>query len=71
MGFYAIILSDSGTSYFSENTISGFTTKLPRENILEGDWECGVSEVRFPKTFYNVEGHEISISKRKTRNIKS
>ena len=40
--------------YFPENKISGFTTKLPREIVLPGEWECGVTEVRYPLTFFNV-----------------
>ena len=68
MRFYIALPSDSSTSYFLENTISGYTTKLPGEIVSVGDWECGVSEVRYPKTFYNVEGCEISITK--VKNIK-
>ena len=69
MGFYVALLSDSSSSYFSDNTISAYTTKLPHEIGLEGDWECGVSEVRYRKTFYNVEDREISITKVKTQII--
>jgi hypothetical protein len=52
--FYVALPSDSSVQYFPENTLSGFTTKLPKEVQLNGSWECGVSEVRYPLTFYNV-----------------
>ena len=52
--FYVGLPSDSSVQYFPENTLSGFTTKLPKEVQLNGSWECGVSEVRYPLTFYNV-----------------
>ena len=52
--FYIALPSDSSVQYFPENTLSGYTTKLPREIVLNGNWECGVAEVRYPLTFYNV-----------------
>ena len=52
--FYIALPSDSSTQYFPENTLSGFTTKLLREIVLNGTWECGVAEVRYPLTFFNV-----------------
>ena len=45
MSFYIALPSDSSVQYFPENKISGFTTKLPREIVLDGSWECGVTEV--------------------------
>ena len=54
MSFYIALPSDSSMQYFPENKISGFTTKLPREIVLPGEWECGVTEVRYPLTFFNV-----------------
>jgi hypothetical protein len=54
MSFYVALPSDSSARYFPENKISGFTTKLPREVVLNGAWECGVTEVRYPLTFFNV-----------------
>jgi hypothetical protein len=64
--FYVALPSDSSTQYFPENTLSGYTTKLPREIQLDGSWECGVSEVRYPLTFYNVEDEMIFIKAKGT-----
>ena len=52
--FYIALPSDSSAQYFPENTLSGYTTKLPRDIVLNGVWECGVAEVRYPLTFFNV-----------------
>ena len=52
--FYIALPSDSSTQFFPENTLSGYTTKLPRDIVLNGEWECGVAEIRYPLTFFNV-----------------
>ena len=62
MNFYIALPSDSSVLYFPENKISGFTTKLPREIVLDGSWECGATEVRYPLTFFNVVD-DVMISK--------
>ena len=43
--FYIALPSDSSAQYFPENMLSGFSTKLPREIVLNGAWERGVAEV--------------------------
>ena len=60
--FYIALPSDSSAQYFPENTLSGYTTKLPREIQLDGSWECGVAEVRYPLTFFNVS-EDMTITK--------
>ena len=52
--FYIALPSDSSIKYFPENTVSGYTTNLPREIVLDGNWECGVSEIQYPLSFFNV-----------------
>ena len=54
ISFYIALLSDSGIQYFLENTLSGFITKIPHEVVLDGVWESGISEVRYPLTFFNI-----------------
>ena len=54
MGLYIALPLDSSAMYCPENLIVGFTTKLPCEIVLEGEWECGLIEVHCPLTFYNV-----------------
>ena len=52
--FYIALPSDSSIQYFPENMLLKFTTKIPHEIVLDGSWECGASEVRYPLTFFNV-----------------
>ena len=59
---YVALPSDSSVQYFPKNTLSGYTTKLPREIQLDGSWECSVVEVRYPLTFFNVS-EDMTISK--------
>ena len=63
MGFYVTLPSDSSGMYFMENKISGYTIKLPWEVILDGAWECGIAEVHYTITFYNVVSDELTIRK--------
>ena len=37
--------------------------KLYEAVNLKGDWECGVVEISYPHTFYNVEDGELSLMK--------
>jgi len=39
---------------FPENSLSDYTTKLPMDMCLEGQWEVGVSEILYPYSWFNV-----------------
>ena len=34
--------------------MSDYTTKLPKEVNLEGDWEVGLAEISYPQNWYTV-----------------
>jgi hypothetical protein len=36
------------------NTVANYVTRLPEKLILEGDWEVGLSEIIFTKSWFNV-----------------
>ena len=38
---------------------------------MDGEWECGHTEVHYPLTFYNVIEHELSIMKVIPGNVQS
>ena len=63
MSFYLYLPSNSSMGYYPENTLAHFKTKLHNTIELEGDWEIGLSEIHFPKTWYTVakEGAEIIV----------
>ena len=41
-------------NYYPENTLARFTTPLHNAVALQGDWEVGLAEIIFPKTWMNV-----------------
>src|ERR1043165_1109963 len=63
MSFYLYLPSNSSMGYYPENTLAHFKTKLHNTIELEGDWEIGLSEIHFPKTWYTIakEGAEIIV----------
>ena len=54
MSFYITLVSDSSMSYFPENKISHFITRLPIPLELRGEWEVGMVEFVYPHTWYNI-----------------
>lgn len=46
---------------FPNNTMAEYVTKLLNRVELEGDWEVGLSEILFSKTWYNVRNDEFLI----------
>jgi hypothetical protein len=40
--------------YYADNTLSKYTTRLQKDIALTGDWEIGLSEISFSKTWFNV-----------------
>jgi hypothetical protein len=44
--------------YYPDNTLTKYTTKLHDTVSLQGEWEVGLSEIIFPKKFYNVDSHQ-------------
>lgn len=56
--FYLTLLSNSSTSYYTDNTTAHFLTKLPKSIKLEGEWVVGLVEFQYPCSMYNVQDHE-------------
>ena len=52
--FYLTLTSNSSLSYFPGNVESDYTTKLPKEINLEGDWEVDLTEISYPHIWYTV-----------------
>ena len=40
-----------------------YTTKLYEMVDPKGEWECGVMEISYLQTYYNVEDGELSLTK--------
>lgn len=57
--FYLTLPSNSSAKHFPNNTKAHFITKLLGDYELQGDWEVGLSEIIFPKSWYNVGKKEL------------
>lgn len=55
MSFYVTLPSDSSMAYFPRNSLSRFITYLPEEIKLNGDYEVGLCEFSYPRTWFNVK----------------
>ena len=52
-GFYVTLLSNSSTSFYPDNTIANFRTKLPQSLQFNVPYEVGLIEIQCPKTWTN------------------
>lgn len=52
--FYLTLPSTSSNQYFPENTSTRFSTQLPRNIQLSGEWLVALVEFQFPCTFLTV-----------------
>ena len=50
-GFYVTLLSNSSTSFYPDNTIANFRTKLPQSLQFNVPYEVGIIEIQCPKTW--------------------
>jgi hypothetical protein len=53
--FHVTLPSDSSLSYFPNNSIAHFTTKLSERIQLDGDYEVGLAEIIYPHSWYNID----------------
>ena len=59
--FYAVLPCDSSHSYFGNNTVAEFTTKLPQPISLDGSYEVALVELIYTHSFYNVKNSSGSL----------
>ena len=45
-------------TYFPDNTLTRYTTRLPQMMDLDGSWEIGLAEIQYPHTWYNIKQGE-------------
>ena len=62
-GFYLAFPIGSSLNFFHKNTLNNFTTKLYEAVDLKGERECGVEEISYYHTYYNVEDGELTLTK--------
>ena len=59
--FYMTLPSNSSMNYYPENTVTKYKTHLAQPISLEGDWEVGLFEFEYHRTWYNVEEKDSKI----------
>ena len=64
MGFYMVLSSnvDSYKAFGITNKISEFKTKLGRNIFLEGEWQVGLADISYTKSWFNIlKSHKITL----------
>lgn len=58
-GFYITLPSNTSVNLFPENTSSAFTVRLFKPLDLRGEWEVGLVEIQYPRTWYTINKPQI------------
>lgn len=53
--FYIHLPSDSSLAVYPDNTIAKYSTKLSKSIELDGQYECGLSEIIYPTNYFNFD----------------
>src|SRR5258708_31078824 len=62
MSFYITLPSNVVSQQFADNTIANYLTILNQRISLEGQWNVGLSEISYTKSWYNVlDSHKIML----------
>ena len=48
--FYLTLPSNASMNMYPDNTLAD----LPQRIDLSGEWECGLAEIQYPHTWYNI-----------------
>ena len=52
--FYLTLPSNASMKVHPDNTLALYITDLPQRISVSGEWECGLAEIQYPHTWYNV-----------------
>lgn len=52
--FFLTLPSNSSMIDFPDNTLTHFKVKLPHTIHLEGEYECGLVDIHYPRSWYNL-----------------
>ena len=56
--FYLTLPSNASMKMYPDITLAHYITDLPRRVDLTGEWECGLAEIQYPHTWYNIGVHD-------------
>ena len=51
---YLTLPSNASMKVHPDNTLAHYITDLPQRISVSGEWECGLAEIQYPHTWYNV-----------------
>ena len=57
--FCMTLPSNASMKTHPDNTLTHYTTDLPQRIDLTGEWECGLAEIQYPHTWYNVTENDV------------
>ena len=57
--FYMTLPSNASMKTHPDNTLTHYTTDLPQRIDLTGEWECGLAEIQYLHTWYNVTENDV------------
>ena len=52
--FYLTLPSNASMKMYPDNTLAHYITDLHRLIDMTGEWECGLAEIQYPRTWYNI-----------------
>ncbi len=52
-GFYVTLACNASLSVYPENRISSYTTRLAKTINLKGEWQVGLAEIEYPRSWYS------------------
>ena len=67
--FYLTLPSNSSEKYYPGNTLTHFITKLHNDVALSGEWEVALSEIMYPRNWYNIDDQYMRITCRNCMKI--
>jgi hypothetical protein len=59
--FYLTLPSNSSHQFYPDNTLTEFTTKLASTVELTNEWEVGLAEIMFPRSWHTIPQNEVRI----------
>jgi len=59
--FYLTLPSNSSQQFFPDNTMTDFATKLSSTIELTNEWEVGLAEIMFPRSWYTIPTKGLNI----------
>ena len=56
---YLTLPSTASMKMYPDNTLGLYITDLPHRIDLSGEWECGLTDIQYQHTWYNVGADDI------------